>query len=114
MEIIGIVIIGIVIIGGILAIEVLLKNFFPLRRKEISIGTNVLKVLFILFGSIYLKAYVVASIFAIIILLYVSYLLVKAYLRKKKAKELEEEQRCKDERDGVVYTLKESEYRELN
>ena len=64
--------------------------------------------------SIYFRMKVLTIICIMVILGNILEIIWYMRLRKIRAKELEEEQRKQDEKDGVAYTLKESEYRELN
>lgn len=82
-----------------------------IRCEKLRYALNFLMYAIVLVISIYFKMKLLPTICLMAILGDVLKIIA---LRKKKAKEMEEEQRRKDERDGVVYTLKESEYREID
>lgn len=85
-----------------------------IRCERLRYTLNFLVYAVVLGASIYFRMKVLRAICIVVILSDVLKIITIARLRKKRAQELEEEQRQQDERDGVVYTLKESEYRELN
>lgn len=85
-----------------------------IRYEKLRYALNFIMYAVVLGASIYFKMKVLCTICIVVILSDVLKIIVIARWRKRSGKELEEEQRKQDERDGVVYTLKETEYREIN
>lgn len=85
-----------------------------IRYEKLRYALNFIMYAIVLGASIYFKMKVLTTICIVVILSDVLKIIVITCCRKRRAKELEEERRKQDERDGVVYTLKETEYREVN
>lgn len=105
---------GIITVVALFSMLMFDKVVSKIRSIKLRYALSFLMYTVALGFSIYFRMKVLTIICIMVILGNILEIVWYMRLRKIRAKELEEEQREQDERDGVVYTLKESEYRELN